>query len=77
MNAVDILRFVAFDLPFIHSYVDIHLFAHPLHSELKDYISFTPCRNVNGIKMNSYDDRFILATAAANRGIVVSNDKFK
>merc|ERR1719378_1811820 len=27
--------------------------------------------------MNSYDDRIILQTAAANRGIVVSNDKYR
>ena len=45
--------------------------------ELDDFISYTPSRTVEGKKMNSYDDRFIVRTAAMNRGIIVSNDKFR
>jgi len=50
---------------------------HHLLEELDDFISYTPSRTVEGKKMNSYDDRFIVRTAAMNRGIIVSNDKFR
>lgn len=40
-------------------------------------LTTTPSRELNGRRITSYDDRFILTLASKDDSVVVSNDKFK
>jgi hypothetical protein len=40
-------------------------------------LKYTPCRQINGLAYNSYDDRFIVQYAALTDGVIVSNDNYR
>ncbi|XP_051565503.1 protein KHNYN-like isoform X2 [Myxocyprinus asiaticus] len=40
-------------------------------------LSFTPSREVEGKRINSYDDRFMLALAQKTNGVIVTNDNLR
>ncbi|XP_051981473.1 protein KHNYN-like isoform X2 [Xyrauchen texanus] len=40
-------------------------------------LSFTPSREVEGKRINSYDDRFMLALAETTNGVIVTNDNLR
>ncbi|XP_051757181.1 protein KHNYN isoform X1 [Ctenopharyngodon idella] len=48
-------------------------------TELHDlgFISYTPSREVEGKRINSYDDRFMLALAQKTNGVIVTNDNLR
>ncbi|XP_051501691.1 protein KHNYN isoform X2 [Myxocyprinus asiaticus] len=48
-------------------------------TELQDLglLSFTPSREVEGKRINSYDDRFMLALAQKTNGVIVTNDNLR
>ncbi|XP_051996598.1 NEDD4-binding protein 1 [Xyrauchen texanus] len=48
-------------------------------TELQDLglLSFTPSREVEGKRINSYDDRFMLALAQNTNGVIVTNDNLR
>jgi ribonuclease ZC3H12 len=37
---------------------------------------FTPSREINGVYVASYDDRYVVQYAASNGGVIVSNDNY-
>lgn len=45
--------------------------------EKERLLIFTPSRQVGGKRLVCHDDRYILNLAAANSGIVVTNDNFR
>lgn len=48
-------------------------------AELHDlgFVSYTPSREVEGKRINSYDDRFMLALAQKTNGVIVTNDNLR
>jgi ribonuclease ZC3H12 len=38
---------------------------------------FTPSREINGVYVASYDDRYVVQYAASNEGVIVSNDNYR
>ncbi|KAI7814597.1 Nedd4-binding protein 1-like protein [Triplophysa rosa] len=48
-------------------------------TELQDLglLSFTPSREVEGCRINSYDDRFMLRLAQQTNGVIVTNDNLR
>ena len=40
-------------------------------------LSYTPSRTLNGVHINSYDDRYVVQYAAIAGGIIVSNDNYQ
>ncbi|XP_064641063.1 NEDD4-binding protein 1-like [Lineus longissimus] len=45
--------------------------------EKEGRVAFTPSRYINGRKITSYDDRFVVELAAENDGVILSNDNFR
>ncbi|XP_077083488.1 NEDD4-binding protein 1 isoform X2 [Siphateles boraxobius] len=41
------------------------------------FVSYTPSREVEGKRINSYDDRFMLALAQKTNGVIVTNDNLR
>ncbi|XP_007230331.3 protein KHNYN [Astyanax mexicanus] len=52
---------------------------HHFMTQLQDLglLSYTPSREVNGRRINSYDDRFMLHLAQKTDGVIVTNDNMK
>lgn len=45
--------------------------------EKQGHLIYTPSRSVNGRNFASYDDRYVVQYAAAEGGVIVSNDNYK
>ena len=40
-------------------------------------LKFTPCKQIDGKAYNSYDDRFIVQSAAMLDAVIISNDNYR
>merc|ERR1712228_931509 len=45
--------------------------------ETQGYVTFTPSREVDNQRINSYDDTFVLDYAALHGGVVVTRDNYR
>jgi len=45
--------------------------------EKEGHVIFTPSRNVQGVRLTSYDDRFIIEYAHGHGGVIVSRDNYR